>query len=527
MDTTTLSSGQVLGGRYALKDLINEGDGVSVWLAEDTSLHRSVGVSALSADDRRAADFLTAARASTKVTDPRFLRVMDAVEDEDGVTYLVREWARAFPLDVVLRESTMPSRRAATIVAEVAEALGNAHEAGVYHRELRPAAILLKASGAVRITGLAIDHVIAGHDPEVTDPQHAEDVDVAGVGHLLYACLTGRWPGSIPTSLRRAPTEHGRLMRPRQVRAGVARDVDTVCDRVLGTPPRHHETPLRTARDLAHQLHLSGEDDPIAPDDQPSLIRTSSPDVFRNDPVVVPLGPPPAINPPKPKPAALAPAPPSTFERSKARAVRATRGDRAWIVSGVLVALVLALSLAFIVGQNAGSTDTPTTIPSGGDDTRVQVEPLEIRRVLPIDPEGQDDGQENNDEAGLAVDGDRATGWRTSEYYGSADLAGLKRGVGLVVDLGEQRNVHGLQLTLGGEPTSLAVYASPPGETRTPRSIRGLQRLGNLDGTGPSASFSNPPAQTRFVVIWLTELPEVRPGVFQGQVDEVEVRGTP
>ncbi|MDO9379815.1 MAG: protein kinase family protein [Nocardioidaceae bacterium] len=527
MDTTTLSSGQVLAGRYALTDLINEGDGVSTWLAEDTSLHRSVGIQAMAADDRRAADFLVAARASTRVTDPRFLRVLDAVEAEDGVTYLIREWARAFPLDVVLRESTMPSRRAATVVAEVAEALGNAHEAGVYHRELRPAAILLKASGAVRITGLAIDHVIAGHDPGVDDPQHAEDVDVAGVGHLLYACLTGRWPGAAPTSLRRAPTEHGRLMRPRQVRAGVALDVDTVCDRVLGTPPRHHETPLRTARDLAHHLHLSGEDDPIGPDDQPSLIRTSSPDVFRNDPVVVPWGPPPAINPPKPKPAALAPPPPTTYERSKARALRATRGDRAWIVSGIVIAIVLALSLGLIVGRTTtGSPGTTGTVAGGDGADRVQVEPLAIERVLAIDPEG--DLQENDDEAPLAVDGDRGTAWRTSEYYGSADLAGLKSGVGLVVDLGGQRNVHALQVTLGGSPTSLAVFAAPAGVTRTPRTVRGLQRIGTLSGTEPSASFlTNPPALTRYVVLWLTELPEVRPGVFQGQVREVEVRGTP
>ncbi|MGH3424473.1 MAG: protein kinase family protein, partial [Nocardioidaceae bacterium] len=258
MDQRVLSSGIVLSDRYQLEDLINESSGASTWLARDKMLDRRVGVQALPSDDRRAEGFAEAARRSTGVTDPHFLRVLDIAEHEHGHTYLVREWARALPLDLVLTQSTLTNRRSATVIAEVAEAIGNAHESGVFHRHLQPGCILLKESGAVRITGLAVDHAIRSPDPdpEHSDLQYAEQLDVQSIGKLLYACLSGRWPGGGSGMLRKAPTEHGRLLRPRQVRAGVSRDVDTVCDRVLGTPPRHHETPLRSARQIAHELRM-------------------------------------------------------------------------------------------------------------------------------------------------------------------------------------------------------------------------------------------------------------------------------
>lgn len=526
-----MSSGHILSGRYRLEDLIHEWSGSSSWLAKDTTLTRSVGIQALPHDDRRAKAFLAAARASTTVTDPRFLRVLDIVESEDGVTYLVREWARAFPLHVVLNDSSMPNRRAATVMAEVAEAIGNAHEVGVYHQHLTPQNILLKQSGAVRITGLAIDHALLTAMPDEIenarlDVQYAEQLDVQGIGKLLYACLAGRWPGARINDLRKAPTEHGRLMRPRQVRAGVSRDVDTVCDRILGTPPRHHEPPLRSARDIAHRLHLAGVDDTFSIDDQPSLIWTSSYDLFRNDPVVAPLGPPPAINPPKPKPAALAPPPPTTYERSMAKARRATEGDRALILSGVAVALALVTVLAFIVGRASNEPAQRVAPDEPLATTNEQsVGPLKPVRIDDFDPQGGD-REENPRGARLAIDGDRATGWRTSEYYGRADLAGLKSGVGLVLDLGRVRAVDSVQVVFGNAPTSIDIRVADPGTERTPRTLGGLRRVGSYQDADDDVSISlRGTTQTRYVVVWLTSLPEQSAGVFRGDVREIMVRG--
>lgn len=519
-DRRTLVSGDVLDHRYELQDLVTEKLGASTWRAHDQVLSRNVGIEMIPSADPRAGHFLEAARRSTTVTDPRFLRVLDIVETDHGHHFIVREWARAFPLDQLLAQSPLPNRRAATVVAEVAEALAHAHEKDVHHRRLTPHHVLLKQSGAVRISGLGVAAALSPPDREDTlEDLHAyEQADVQALGKLLYACLVSRWPSGHVDNLRAAPTEHGRLLRPRQVRAGVSRDVDTVCDRILGTPPRDHKTPLRTAADVAHTLRLTGEDDDHH-DDQPSLIQFSSPDLLRLDPVIVPAGPPPGLEPPRRRPKAFEPAPPTTLERGKARAVRATKGDRGLILLGIVGALLIASVLALLVERStSGVGDEPTR------DRATVVQALEVQEVSDLDPQGED-GQENPEQVGLAVDGDAETGWRTTTYFGQAALGGLKDGVGLTFDLGGPREVRTMRIRLAPGGTDLSVFASTPGAD-TPTSLRGLRGITTVDDVGTDVTVSFPDGTlTRHVVVWLTRLPEVEPGEFRGELREVVIQG--
>jgi hypothetical protein len=515
----TLASGDVLAGRYQLQELINERHGSTTWRAHDQTLSRNVGIEMIPSVDPRADHFLDAARDSTAVTDPRFLRVLDLLEEEQGHHLVVREWARAFGLDQLLAQSSLPNRRAATVVAEVAEALAHAHEHGVYHRRLTPRQVLLKQSGAVRVVGLGVATALApvGRQDTLSDLQAYEQLDVQALGRLLYACVTSRWPGSDVDGLDAAPTEHGRLLRPRQVRAGVSRDLDRVADRILGTPPRHHAAPLRKAADIGRILRLSGEDDDIH-DDQPSLAGISSPDLLRLDPVIVPGGPPPGLEPPRRRPKAYEPAPPTTFERGKQRARKAAKGDRGLVLLGVVGALVI-LSLIGLLVTRSGSHS------SGPVDESSPVRVLPLQRAADLDPQGED-GEENRADVGMAIDGLPETGWRTSTYLGSPDLGGLKDGVGLVLDLGGLREVDSLRLGLSGAPTSLVVYAAAESVDRTPRSRRDLTAVATVDAAGSDASISlRSGIVTRYVVVWLTRLPEVEPGSFRGEIRDVVVRG--
>lgn len=515
----SLASGDVLAHRYELHDLVNERHGSSTWRAHDKILNRNVGLEMISSTDPRADHFLEAARESTSVTDPRFLRVLDLITDEQQHHLVVREWARAFPLDQLLAQSPLPNRRAATVVAEVAEAMAHAHEHGIYHRRLTPHQVLLKQSGAVRVVGLGVATALApvGRQDTLADLQAYEQLDVDAIGKLLYACVTGRWPGGLVDGLASAPAEHGRLLRPRQVRAGVSRDIDTIADRILGDPPRHHETPLRKAADIAHTLRLSGEDDDLL-DDQPSLAGVSSPDLLRLDPVIVPEGPPPGLEPPRRRPKAFEPAPPTTFERGKESAKRAARGDRGLILLGVVGALVIVSLIGFLVSRSTDRGSDPID-----DSSPVRV--LPVQRAIDFDPQG-DDGRENRDQAPLAVDGVAGTGWQTSTYLGSPRLGGVKDGVGLVLDLGGLREVDSLRLRLTGDPTSLVIYTAAEQVTRTPRSRRDLSAVATVDAAGSDASIALPSdIVTRYVVVWLTSLPEVEPGVFRGEITDVVVRG--
>lgn len=514
----SLASGDVLAHRYELQDLVTEKLGSTTWRAHDQVLNRNVGIEMLSSLDARADHFLDAARGSTSVTDPRFLRVLDLIEDEQGHHLVIREWARAFPLDQLLAQSPLPNRRAATVVAEVAEALSHAHEHGVYHRRLTPHQVLLKQSGAVRIVGLGVTTALSpvGRQDSLSDLQSYEQLDVQALGKLLYACLTSRWPGANVDGLRSAPTEHGRLLRPRQVRAGVSRDVDTSCDRILGTPPRNHAAPLRKAADIARTLQLSGEDDDLL-DDQPSLAGLASPDLLRLDPVIVPGGPAPGLEPPRRRPKAYEPAPPTTFERGKLRARRAAKGDRGLVLLGIVGALLILSVLGFLVGRS--TNDNPAPI-SKSSPLRV----LPVQRIGDFDPQGED-ASENPDQARLAIDGNVATGWQTATYLGSARLGGLKDGVGLVLDLGGPREVDSLRVRLGGT-SSFSIYASRANAARLPTRLTGLRRVARLDRSGADATVSFPSGTlTRYVVVWLRSVPEVEPGSFRGEIREVVFRG--
>jgi hypothetical protein len=95
-----------------------------------------------------------------------------------------------------------------------------------------------------------------------------------------------------------------------------------------------------------------------------------------------------------------------------------------------------------------------------------------------------------------------------------------------VLDLGGPREVDSLRLRLAGSPTSLVVYAASEDADRTPRTRRGLTPVATVDGAGSDASISlRSGIVTRYVVVWLTSLPEVSPGTFRGGVDDVVVRG--
>ncbi len=104
----------------------------------------------------------------------------------------------------------------------------------------------------MRLIGLCVDAAL--HGLTHTDP----DDDLTDLAGLLYAALTGRWAGISGSVVVPAPQEHGRLLRPRQVRAGIPRMLDQLCDNVLNpatAAQRGHDPRCpATAQALADQL---------------------------------------------------------------------------------------------------------------------------------------------------------------------------------------------------------------------------------------------------------------------------------
>jgi serine/threonine protein kinase len=248
-----IGRGTVLAGRFRLEDLVQDTDGARFWRAIDQTLARSVAVNVIDTADARADALLVAARTSATITEGHFLRVLDAAQ-EDGVVYVVHEWGSGMSLDKMLAEEPLAPRRAAWLVKEVADAITFAHSHGIAHGRLVPENVMVTEAGSVKLIGFVVDAVLHGRQPATPDGRTLSDheSDVYNLAALLYAALAGKWPGTQPTALPEAPRDHERTLRPRQVRAGVPRDLDAICDRVLN-PGSPHGT-LETAHEIGAAL---------------------------------------------------------------------------------------------------------------------------------------------------------------------------------------------------------------------------------------------------------------------------------
>jgi serine/threonine protein kinase len=242
---SSIRPGDVLADRYRLVDLLTESAGGRFWRAHDRILERHVALHVIAADDVRAAGLLEAARRSATVHDRRLLRVLDA-DQYDDLCFVVNEWGSGDSLDIMLaNEGPLDPRRAAWLVSEVAASIAAGHDAGVAHGRLVPENVLVDHAGAVRLIGFAVDAAMHGLPPGRVS------TDVADLGGLLYSALTGKWAGVSSSDIPPAPTETGRVLRPRRVRAGIPRPLDSLCDEVINPYAGQSGARLREAHDLA------------------------------------------------------------------------------------------------------------------------------------------------------------------------------------------------------------------------------------------------------------------------------------
>jgi hypothetical protein len=199
---------------------------------------------------------------------------------------------------------------------------------------------------------------------------------------------------------------------------------------------------------------------------------------------------------------------------------------KSWLRLAAIVAacvlLLLVVVFTFNLGQGSEQRE-PSTGPSASPRPSESSEPsgpLTIAEVADFDPEG-DPPEENSDLADQAIDDDPGTAWRTSTYFDPLPLQ--KEGVGLVVDLGRPVEVSELQLRLVGRPTDLELLAADRG-AGLPTSTEELRQVAAAVEAGPRVNLDlAAPVTTRYLVVWLTDLPAVEGG-FVGQIAEIVIR---
>ena len=575
-----LPTGTMLADRYRLEELIADSRPSVTWRAFDEVLSRSVLVHVLAPGDPDERELLAAARRASVATDSRFLRVLDAVQgDESDVgSYIVCEYATGQSLEVLLSQAPLSGLEAAWVVREVADALSGVHGLGLYHRRINPENVIITPSGNVKIVGLLIDAVLRpNRSTNVPGADTGELVDVADLGRLLYAALVSRWPGGPAYSLPAAPRLGRRWMTPRQVRAGVSPALDNVCDQVLGDPPRHHVAPVTTAHalvqaltkvlgtadasaDLERRLHqpipvvhhgpgrtpAAADPDTGAPPvsallDQPTEEMTAIRPARPVDPAGhAPLRPAADAPVSRPRSVPLSVAAPRVTAPVTPGAAGSTvaarpHQPRRWIA--VLVALVLLLVVAGVVSaqvlsQRLGAGPAPATTTSSAPSTAGATpatpsgETVKVSSARDFDPQG-DTREENRDEVGLAIDGKAGTRWTTVTYKGNPKLGGIKRGVGLVLDLGSPQQVGSVKLRLSGDDTDVQLRV-PAKDAATASSAplgsdKDWRSVATRPGAGSSATLTpDEPVTTRFVLVYLTSLPKEGSG-YKGGIYEAEV----
>ncbi|MEU6176265.1 protein kinase family protein [Streptantibioticus parmotrematis] len=510
-----LHSGHKLARRYRLEECVTRLEGFSSWRAVDEKLRRAVGVHLLPADHPRARSVLSAARSSALLGDPRFVQVLDAVEENDLV-YVVHEWLPdATELSAVLAAGPMEAYDAYQLVSQVAQAMTAAHREGLSHLLLSPGCVLRSESGQYRIRGLAVAAALRG----VTSDR-PKRTDTEAIGALLYAALTARWPYQEDAhGLTGLPEDLG-LVAPDQVRAGVHRGLAELAMRALvndGATPSRQEQPCTTPEELAKAVAALPRIRPPEPT-APAFPQAG----YRQPPArpAQPAATRPIAHATQPPPPPLAGRTGKVLKWGVAALLIAALGLGSWQVADTLM------------NRENTPAPTPSVQPQKGSATggagHVTNQPLRIVGAQEYAPDGV---TEDPGDVGLSYDGNPSTYWHTKSFDSGPVLAPFKAGVGIVYDLGSAQKLGGASLTFhyGGSYTTATLYAAD--SLTTSASPSSLHKLGTVttDTTNAKLSVSSP-VSTRYVVLWLTAVPKAgtdgfsSPGFKQG-IAEVSFTG--
>ncbi|WP_156043725.1 protein kinase family protein [Cellulomonas sp. URHE0023] len=250
--------GTVLAGRYrVLSPVDSDLAGASAWHATDQILDRAVRVRVL--ESGAVAPALDAARRAALVTDPRLVRVLD-VGSHDGYGYVVSEQLVGPSLAELAGRAPLTADQARAVVGEAATALEVARRRGVHHLALRPSVVHVSPDGRVLVGGLALDAALLGDAGG--DARSTTRADAVGLVRLLYAALTGYWPGDpgsrLPTggdTLPLAPVVNGSPVPPADLVPSIPNDLDTLCVVTLGP----HDDGPHSPGDLVRELEPWGE----------------------------------------------------------------------------------------------------------------------------------------------------------------------------------------------------------------------------------------------------------------------------
>ena len=475
--------GRRLTDRYVLEEELASGGMGTLWLARDEILGRSVAIKVLHehlAGDRELLErFRLEAVAAARLSHPSVVRVFDT-GTSDGVVFIVMELVEGETVaDLLAERGALSPAEACAIARGVLVALSHAHREGVIHRDVKPRNIMVSRGDQVKLADFGIAKAAFAKEDITTtgdllgtsrylSPEQVsgEEIDARSdlyaVGVVLYEMLTGRPPFQAETHIATATM---RLTNdpppPRSLRPGIPRRLEAVVMKALARDPAER---FQSAEEMSAAL------DHVSPD------------------APTPIEPPAYVGAEPPHRSPL----------------------RSWVA--VPVSLLLAAGLivgGFLLLEGFGR-DEPN--PAGPE--APPAAPIEISAAYSFDPGG--DQSEHDESLALAHDGDEGTAWPT-EGYETADLGGIKDGVGLVLELRDQAEIGRLSIVTDIPGWEFSVFSGD-----APGSFDQTAPLGTFRAEG-AGTYEVGPANTGFVLVWITELAPDDEGKYRATVNEIEV----
>ena len=449
-----------------------------VWVATDLSLNRSVAVKllkpTLATDPVVAERFRREAIAVAQLNHPNVVAVYDAIED-NGRQAVVMQLVNGKSLRQLLDDQKKLSPDLTIHIGScVASALDAAHRAGLVHRDVKPANILITPDGRVLLTDFGIakeleptgddltnDNIMMGTakylSPEQVRGRRLDGrADLYSLGLVLYECLAGRVPfqgqndaDTALARLQRDPTDiaslratlpvglpeliHRLLARRPEKRyasgAEVRAALTEISERAKVTLP---DETVTAQLPLAAAVGGTAIDPTLRPLPPPTPSRptvTERPVEAQRRAVVAP------VRPARQRPTETVtrdrtPPAPQRVQARPNRQYEQHRGPSLMLVAalvGVAVIVIVVLWATLRAGD-AAEFPSVTTVAGAGDSSSLVAA---VSGITTYDPEG--DGVENADVLAAALDGDPSTAWRTACY--ATEYLDGKRGVGIVVTM--------------------------------------------------------------------------------------------
>jgi len=199
-------------GRYQVVERIGRGAMGVVYRAHDAAMGRDVALKVLTADLEDDPDIRTRfhreAQAAASLSHPNIITIFDVGEDAERF-YIVMELLRGMTLREFLKQPDASLPRKLDLMSQLCAGLGSAHTASIYHRDIKPGNIFVRADGILKILDFGVARLASSSmtaagfivgTPDYMSPEQARGENIDGrsdifsLGGVLYFMLTGRKP---------------------------------------------------------------------------------------------------------------------------------------------------------------------------------------------------------------------------------------------------------------------------------------------------------------------------------------------